>query len=297
MWIADEFRKLLIRRNHKDSMFCDLFSQKGYALSLYNAIKGTDFDNPDELQVVTIKDVIYMHRKNDVSVLFDHRLTLWEHQSSLNMTISGLIYYAHNIEGILDSDQKKRLYGNTVVKIPTPEYYVFYNGTDKSPEMLDLKLSDSFEVPSPGYEWTAHLININFGHNGEIMEQCPALEGYAFLIKEIRAGRERGLTEKQAVDTAIEKAIKEGYLVDYLTKIRAEARTMLLTEFDEKAYEEVIREESFEAGKAEGRAEAIKIFISDKREDGKSDEEIKARVKKYYGLEDSEIEKFFLKKN
>ncbi len=80
---------------------------------------------------------------------------------------------------------------------------------------------------------------------------------------------------------------------------------MLLTEFDEKAYEEAIREESFEAGKAEGRAqgkaegvtetraEDIRIFISDKREDGKSDEEIKTRVKKYYGLEDSEVEKFF----
>ena len=37
----------------------------------------------------------------------------------------------------------------------------------------------------------------------------------------------------------------------------------------------------------------LKIFISDKREDGKSDDEIRERLKKYYGLDDSELGKFF----
>ncbi len=46
-------------------------------------------------------------------------------------------------------------------------------------------------------------------------------------------------------------------------------------------------------GRAEGRVEDIKIFISDKREDGKSDDEIRERLKKYYGLDDSELGKFF----
>ena len=135
MWIIDEFRKLLVRRNHKDSLFCDLFSVKEYALSLYNAIRGTDYTDPDGISIETIKDVIFMHQKNDVSILFDHRLTLWEHQSTLNrnMPLRGMLYFAHNIEGIMDEKQKKRLYGRSIVKIPAPEYYVFYNGTEKSP--------------------------------------------------------------------------------------------------------------------------------------------------------------------
>ena len=311
MKIMDELKKLLVRRNHKDSMFCDLFSRKENALSLYNAIRGTDYDDPDGLQVVTIKDVIYMHRKNDVSILFDHKLTLWEHQSTLNrnMPLRGLIYYAHNVEGILDEKQKKKLYRKAVVNIPAPEYYVFYNGTEEVPEVMDLKLSDAFETPSEGYEWTAHMININAGHNVSLMEKCPTLKGYAFLIQEIREGRARGLDEKQAVEAAIKKAIEKGYLKEYLSKIRAEAKTMLLTEFDEKAYEETIREESYEEGKIEGKAEGraegkaegkaeakaedIRIFISDKREDGRSDEEIRARIKKYYGLDDKELDQFF----
>ena len=221
----EKSKEAAVQRNHKDSLFCDLFSVKEYALSLYNAIRGTDYTDPDEISIVTIKDVIFMHQKNDVSILFDHRLTLWEHQSTLNrnMPLRGLLYFAHNIEGIMDEKHKKRLYGRLIVKIPAPEYYVFYNGTEKSPEAIDLKLSEAFEVPS---------------------------EGHAFLIKEIRKGIERGLSAAQAVEAAIDKSIREGYLVDYLRKIRAEAKTMLLTEFDEKGYEEVIREESYEEGKA-----------------------------------------------
>ncbi len=88
---------------------------------------------------------------------------------------------------------------------------LFYNGTEKSPEAIDLKLSEAFEVPSGGH---------------------------AFLIKEIRKGIERGLSAAQAVEAAIDKFIREGHLADYLRKIPAEARTMLLTEFDEKGYEE-----------------------------------------------------------
>ena len=295
MWIIDEFRKLLVRRNHKDSLFCDLFSVKEYALSLYNAIRGTDYTDPDEISIVTIKDVIFMHQKNDVSILIDHRLTLWEHQSTLNrnMPLRGMLYYSRNLEGIFDKNRKRRLYLKPLVKIPAPEYYVFYNGTEEAPEREDMRLSDAFEVPSEGYEWTAHLINVNAGRNDEIMDSCPALKGYALLVEEYRDGKRKGLSDNAAAERAIQKTIDTGYLVDYLGKIQAEAKTMILTEFDAKAYEEDIREEAFNEGRAETRAEDIKIFISDKREDGISDEKIKERVKKYYGLDESEMGKFF----
>ena len=122
------------------------------------------------------------------------------------------------------------------------------------------------------------------------------MRGYALLVKEYRDGKNMGLSDNEAADRAIQKTMEAGYLVDYLGKIQAEAKTMILTEFDAKAYEEDIREEAFNEGRAEGstetRTEDIKIFISDKREDGKSDDEIRERLKKYYGLADSELGKF-----
>ena len=59
-----------IQRNHKDTVFHDLFSDKRNALSLYNALNGTDYEDTDGLEIVTLSDAIYMHGKNDVSVLF-----------------------------------------------------------------------------------------------------------------------------------------------------------------------------------------------------------------------------------
>lgn len=59
-----------IKRNYKDTVFCDLFSDKENALSLYNALNKTDYTNVEDLEIVTLSEVIYMHQKNDVSILF-----------------------------------------------------------------------------------------------------------------------------------------------------------------------------------------------------------------------------------
>lgn len=58
-----------IKRNYKDTVFCDLFSDKENALSLYNALNKTDYTNVEDLEIVTLSEVIYMHQKNDVSIL------------------------------------------------------------------------------------------------------------------------------------------------------------------------------------------------------------------------------------
>ena len=49
-----------IQRNHKDTVFHDLFSDKRNALSLYNALNGSAYKDPGELEVVTMEDVIFM---------------------------------------------------------------------------------------------------------------------------------------------------------------------------------------------------------------------------------------------
>lgn len=57
------------------------------------------------------------------------------------------------------------IYGSKLVKIPTPQYFVLYNGKDEAPAILELKLSDAFvkESPKGKFEWTATFINLNKG--------------------------------------------------------------------------------------------------------------------------------------
>ena len=74
----------MIRRNHKDRLFVKLFGDpdnKENLLSLYNALNDRSYDDPNELEINTIEDVIYMGRKNDVSCIIDAHMNLFEHRA------------------------------------------------------------------------------------------------------------------------------------------------------------------------------------------------------------------------
>ena len=73
-----------INRRYKDRLFYALFGseeRKRLTLELYNAINQTDYDNPDDLQLNTIEDVVYMGMKNDVSFLLASDLNMYEQSS------------------------------------------------------------------------------------------------------------------------------------------------------------------------------------------------------------------------
>ena len=54
---------------------------------------------------------------------------LYEHQASLNpnMPLRDLLYIARQYEKYV---KRKSLYADRLLKIPTPNFVVFYNGTD-----------------------------------------------------------------------------------------------------------------------------------------------------------------------
>ena len=135
-----------VNREYKDRLFRMIFGaeeNKHYLLSLYNAINHTSYTKKEDIEITTLEDVIYVKMKNDVSFLLDSQLSLYEHQSSYNpnMPLRGMMYFSHLYLQIL-SKQKRDIYSNSLVKIPTPRYIVFYNGDEKEEEYIELKLSD-----------------------------------------------------------------------------------------------------------------------------------------------------------
>ena len=106
-----------VNKKHKDRLFRLLFgydSNKENLLSLYNAINNTEYTNPEELEITTIEDAIYMGMKNDISLLISDSLSLYEHQSSCNpnMPIRGFIYFGKLYNKYIKSN-KLNLYGET----------------------------------------------------------------------------------------------------------------------------------------------------------------------------------------
>ena len=57
-----------------------IFNAKRELLSLYNALNDTNYDNEDDLEIVTLENAVYMAMKDDVSCLLDMNLQIYEHQ-------------------------------------------------------------------------------------------------------------------------------------------------------------------------------------------------------------------------
>ena len=71
-------------RAYKDRLFIKTVERWEAFLSLYNAVNGSEYQNPDELEITTLDNAIYMRMKNDISFLIDGYMSLYEHQSTFN---------------------------------------------------------------------------------------------------------------------------------------------------------------------------------------------------------------------
>lgn len=170
-----------LNRKYKDRLFRFIFNDKENLLQLYNAINDSHYSNPDDLVITTIDDVVYMGMKNDLSFMIDDIMNLYEHQStySPNLPLRGLFYFSAMYRNYIEP-MKQKLYTDSPLRIPFPVYLVFYNGSMEEPERKEILLSDLFiqngKGLQPALECTAPLLNINFGHNQELMEKRRFLE-------------------------------------------------------------------------------------------------------------------------
>ena len=173
---------------YKDTIFRMLFSEPEHLLSLYNAVTGKDYRDPDALNVVTLENAVYMGMKNDLAFVLEMGMYLYEHQSTYNPNIPlrDLFYIASEYQALADG---KSLYSSGIQKIPTPKFLVFYNGLDhKVPDRMELRLSDAYENPvdEPELELKVTMLNINAGHNEELMNNCHVLWEYAEYVARVR---------------------------------------------------------------------------------------------------------------
>ena len=251
-----------VNRNYKDTVFRMLFQDRENLLSLYNAVNGTAYEDVDGLVITTLQDAVYMNYKNDVSFVFDFTLSIYEHQSTVNqnMPLRDLIYVSKVLQGQM-KDQD--IYSSRQIKLPTPKFVVFYNGTDEQPEKQTLRLSDAYEkqLEEVELELTVTVYNINYGHNQKLLEACQTLKEYAQYVAVVREyAKEKPLSE--AVESAVDSCIRQGILADFLRKNRAEAIEMSIFEYDEEKHLKSEREIWLAEGIEEGTRLGIEKGIA-----------------------------------
>ena len=269
-------------RNYKDSVFVDLFAHDETAkenfISLYNALHGTNLDaKTTEVQPVMIEQVLYMKFYNDIAMLVDGKIVvLVEHQSTINenMPFRMLEYIARIYEKITDP---KRKFGKSLMKLPMPEFYVFYNGKEDFPSEKVMKLSDAFmnfddnllsdcdlknriaNQNSP-LEISVKVININVDKENPILQHCKVLNEYSEFIEQVKFNIECKIPDP--FTKAIKQSSKNGFLTDYLQRKSTEVHNMLLMEYDYATDIEVQREEAFEKGEHKAKIETAKNLLA-----------------------------------
>ena len=255
-------------RNYKDTVFRMLFSDRKNLLSLYNAVNQSNYNNPDDLEIVTLENAIYMGMKNDLAFIMDTNLYLYEHQSTYNpnMPLRDLFYICSEYQKLVD---KKSLFSSTLQKIPAPNFIEFYNGSTVIADCTELRLSSAFEhlTGEPKLELIVTVLNVNEGHNAELMQHCSTLSEYAQYVARVRHYA-IDMPLNHAVERAVDECIRKGILTEFLTRNRNEVISMSIFEYDKELEEKKLRKAEYEYGFSEGEKHGHEIGFSEGKKTG-----------------------------
>lgn len=257
-------------KKYKDGLFRDYFSDKNRLLDLCNALLETDGKNPDEIVVNTLDGVFFGKLKNDLSCVYRNNfLVMIEHQSTPNenMPLRMLFYVAELLKQYIEPF-KEKIYRLNQIELPTPKFYLFYNGRKNEPEQRQMKLSTAFKNIS-GLELVVNFYNLNEGKNEEFLKKSQSVHNYCFFVNRVEKNLREGMIREKAIDEAINYCINSDVMAEYLKTRRKEVISMLGFEYDEDLAIKVQREEAHAIGLAEGIAEGIEKGLAEGREESK----------------------------
>jgi hypothetical protein len=268
-------------REFKSNLFSEYLGSDYRALHVYNVLTGKEYDD-SEMEIYRLESVMFHDLYNDLSFVVGGKLIVFfEGQSTVNpnMPVRLLEYLSRYYEDFTKRKEHGNIFSSTLIRLPKPEFIVFYNGTDKQEKEFEYKLSDAFaQVPTlTTTELTVKVYNINYEANIELLAKSKELHDYAALIYKVRQylSEQHELTE--AVAYAIKDCINEGVMVEYLKSRREETYSMLMTQF--------VIDEQLKAAKNDGKEEGVEEGVDlagniiDELQKGHAVEEIAANLK------------------
>lgn len=267
----------MANKEYKSDVFSMLLQNKKRAMEIYNAINGTDYDDPELVEMTTLDDKSFsLTVRNDASFILDANLSLYEHQSTYcpNMPLRDLLYFASIIQKQIKA-QKRDIYGGRILKIPVPHFVVFYNGKEDAPDQYDLRLSDAFEkeTENPEIELVCHVYNINNGKNVPLLSKCQTLREYMYFVDMVRKNNEISGNLEDAIEKAINQCMEENVLRDFLAQHREEVMHVMTLDYTFERRLEMQRAEAIEdgerIGKEIGKEEKLSEQIRKKIQKGK----------------------------
>ena len=244
-----------IKYTVKDTVFTLLFKDIENVKKLYaNLHNDADKFSDEDFKIITLENAFINGLYNDLGFsVKDKLIILAEAQSTFNpnMGIRFLMYIAKSYHDYI-TDNKLNIFGEKLVKLPSPEFILVYSG-DKFLDVKEIRLSDCFEPDFPqNLELTIKVINKNNINKGILQEYLDFCELYNKNVRVKKTSNEKLKGLKNTIYTCIDN----GILKDFLEHHKREVETMLMTVFSPEQALEFIKLEEFNKGIEQGKHDA-----------------------------------------
>ena len=227
---------LIVRRTAKDSVFCNLFSDKRYLLQLYQALQPKEKKTTeDDLTDITIRNVLTDGIYNDVGFRNkDKVIILAEAQStwSMNILIRMLLYLAETYHDYFRKT-KADLYSSKKVSMPEAELYVIFTGK-RINQPTCISLSEEFFYGQQCSIDVRAKVLYGEGYKDIVSQYVEFSKVYTEQVKK------HGYTRDAVLET-IRICRDKDVLAEYLRTREREVVSIMMALFDEEYIQEAYR--------------------------------------------------------
>ena len=187
------------------------------------------------------------------------------HQSTWNpnMPLRFLYYICEQFRKLVDA---KKLYQNARIKLPAPEFHVFYLDDNDTRESYRLKLSDAYRTADEtvSLELIVLCHNIAYDSGKDLLQKSRALHDYSLFVACVKKNIVRGMARASAIRAAMRYCQENDIMRDFLEAHESEVIDMVNFEWNQKDFEEAIREEGREEGREAEQASFIMGMLKEK---------------------------------
>jgi len=259
-------------RQYQDTVFRAYMNDVDRLRDVAGALHGRTYTSVERVRIVTLDGTFLSQMKNDISFLLAGRhLVFMEHQSTLNqnMPLRCLYYICEQLRQYIPA---KSLYQNKQIPLPRPEFHVFYTGSKDTLETEQMRLSDAY-MEGEGdihLELKVTFHNIAYGSEKMLLRMSRPLHDYSFFLNCIKTNIAGGMERVQAIREAMRYCMEHNIMKEFLREHESEVIDMVNFEWNQKDFEEAIREDGIEQGMARGREEGREEGRAKGREEEKS---------------------------
>ena len=253
-------------RQYQDSVFRMYFNDEARLRELAGALHGKMYSPGERLEIVTLDGTFLTQVKNDISFLLAGRyLVFLEHQSTPNdnMPLRCLYYVCEQLRKDITA---KDLYTKKRIRLPVPEFHVFYTGEANAPEEHEMRLSDAYaDVDDPvNLELKVKFHNVVYAESKALLYRCRALRDYARFVYLVKEYLHRGGAREDAIRETIRYCIEHDIMKDFLLEHEREVVDMVNFEWNEELFREAAFEQGLEQGLEQGRVSAVLGMLKEK---------------------------------